>query len=79
MTVLLFFNKCYLHSYCLQTDLINVINKIKDIQNAQITKSAAEKDSELLLISDNYKYIIWGIISLLISIATIKGLRTASS
>jgi hypothetical protein len=55
------------------------VNKIKDIQNAQITKSAAEKDSELLLISDNYKYIIWGIISLLISIATIKGLRTASS
>ena len=55
------------------------VNKIKDIQNAQITKSAAEKDSELLLISDNYRYIIWGIISLMISIATIKGLRTASS
>jgi hypothetical protein len=55
------------------------VDKIKDIQNAQITKSAAEKDSELLLISDNYRYIIWGIISLMISIATIKGLRTASS
>jgi hypothetical protein len=54
-------------------------DKIKDIQNAQITKSAAEKDSDLLLISDNYRYIIWGIVSLLLSIAAIKGLRVASS
>ena len=54
-------------------------DKIQDIENAQITKKAAEKDSELLLISDNYKYVIWGIISLLLSIATIKGLRVASS
>jgi hypothetical protein len=54
-------------------------DKIQDIENAQITKSAAEKDSELLLVSDNYKYVIWGIVSLLLSIATIKGLRVASS
>jgi hypothetical protein len=55
------------------------VNKIQEIQNAQITKSAAEKDSELLLISDNYKYVIWGIVSLLLSIAAIKGLRSVSS
>lgn len=54
------------------------VNKIKDIQNAQITKSAAEKDSEMLVVSDNYRYIIMGIISLILSIATIKGLRMAS-
>lgn len=55
------------------------VDKIQDIENAQITKSAAEKDSELLLISDNYRYVIWGIVSLLLSIAAIKGMRMASS
>jgi len=55
------------------------VNKIQDIQNAQITKLAAEKDSELLLISDNYRYVILGIVSLLLSIAAIKGLRSVSS
>ena len=54
-------------------------DKIQDIENAQITKSAAEKDSELLLISDNYRYVILGIVSLLLSIAAIKGMRMASS
>jgi hypothetical protein len=57
----------------------NVVKEIDRIKNSQITKSASEKDSELLLVSDNYKYVIWGIISLLISMATIKGLRMASS
>jgi hypothetical protein len=55
------------------------VDKIQDIENSQITKSAAEKDSELLLISDNYRYVIWGIVSLLLSIAAIKGMRMASS
>ena len=55
------------------------VDKIQDIENAQITKSAAEKDSELLLVSDNYRYVIWGIVSLLLSIAAIKGMRMASS
>ena len=54
-------------------------DQIQDIENSQITKSAAEKDSELLLISDNYRYVIWGIVSLLLSIAAIKGMRMASS
>ena len=53
---------------------IQLITKYK---NSQITKSAAEKDSELLLISNNYKYVRWGIGSLLLSIATIKVLRVA--
>ena len=55
------------------------LNEIERIKNQQITKSATEKDSELLLISDNYRYIILGIVSLMISLATIKGLRMASS
>jgi hypothetical protein len=53
-------------------------DKIQSIKNAQITKSAVEKDSDLLLISDNYRYVTWGIVSLLLSIAAIKGLRAAS-
>ena len=53
-------------------------DKIQSIKNAQITKSAVEKDSDLLLISDNYRYVMWGIVSLLLSIAVIKGLRAAS-
>ena len=60
-------------------DTKKATDNIQAIQNQQITKSAAEKDSELLLVSDNYRYVIWGIVSLLLSIATIKGLRTASS
>jgi hypothetical protein len=53
-------------------------DKIQSIKNAQITKSAVEKDSDLLLISDNYRYVTWGIVSLLLSIAAIKGLRATS-
>ena len=59
-------------------DTKKATDNIRSIQNSQITKSAVEKDSELLLISDNYKYVTWGIISLLLSIATIKGLRVVS-
>jgi hypothetical protein len=62
------------------SDITKMTNdQIQDIENAQITKSAAEKDSELLLVSDNYSYIILGIVSLLLSIAAIKGMRMASS
>jgi hypothetical protein len=61
-------------------DITKMTNdQIQDIENAQITKSAAEKDSELLLVSDNYSYVILGIVSLLLSIAAIKGMRMASS
>ena len=44
-----------------------------------LTNVAAKDNTELLLISDNYKYIIWGIITLLLSIGTIKALRAGSS
>jgi hypothetical protein len=70
-------NRSKAKAYDNKTKMTN--DKIKDIENAQITKSAAEKDSELLLVSDNYKYVILGIVSLLLSIVTIKGLRIASS
>lgn len=59
---------------------------IQDVDNAieikeenAITKVAAKDNTELLLISDNYKYIIWGIITLLLSIGAIKALRIGSS
>ena len=51
------------------------IDKYIDSNN---TTTAAVTDTELLLISDNYNYVIWGIITILISIATIKSFRNAS-
>lgn len=51
------------------------IDKYIDSNN---TSTAAVTDTELLLISDNYKYAIWGIITILISMAAIKTFRNAS-
>ena len=58
---------------------------IKDVDTAietkeenALTKVAAKDDTDLILLSDNYKYIIWGIITLLLSIGAIKALRIGS-
>lgn len=51
------------------------IDKYIDSNN---TTKAVVTDTELLLISDNYKYAIWGIITILISMAAIKTFRNAS-
>jgi hypothetical protein len=61
-------------------DVIQDVNKaIKKEENKSISKVAAKDNTELILVSDNYKYIIWGIVTLLLSIAAIKALRVGSS
>jgi hypothetical protein len=57
----------------------NIKKKIGDVENTITTTKAAETDSELLSISDNYTYILWGIITVLISIGTIKAFRVGTS
>ena len=61
-------------------DVIQDVNKaIKMEENKTISKVAAKDNTELILVSDNYKYIIWGIVTLLLSMAAIKALRVGSS
>ena len=50
------------------------IDKYVDLNN---TSTATVTDTELLLISDNYRYVLWGIVTVLISMATIKTFRNA--
>jgi hypothetical protein len=57
----------------------NIKKKIGEIENTVVTTKAAETDSELLSINDNYRYILWGIITVLISIGTIKAFRVGTS
>ena len=51
------------------------IDKYIDSNN---TSTATVTDTELLLISDNYKYVLWGIITIILSMAAIKTFRNAS-
>ena len=61
-------------------DVIQDVDKKMEIAELNaLTNVAAKDNTELILISDNYKYIIWGIITLLLSIGTIKALRAGSS
>ena len=61
-------------------DVIQDVNKaIKKEENKTISTVASKDNTELILVSDNYKYIIWGIVTLLLSIAAIKALRVGSS
>lgn len=57
----------------------NIKKKIGEVENTVVTTKAAETDSELLSINDNYRYILWGIITVLISIGTIKAFRVGTS
>lgn len=51
------------------------IDKYIDSNN---TSTATVTDTELLLISDNYKYVLWGIITIILSMTAIKTFRNAS-
>jgi hypothetical protein len=57
----------------------DVDKKMETAEMNALTNVAAKDNTELILISDNYKYIIWGIITLLLSIGAIKALRVGSS
>ena len=57
----------------------DVDKKMEKAEMNVLTNVAAKDNTELILISDNYKYIIWGIVTLLLSIGAIKALRAGSS
>jgi hypothetical protein len=57
----------------------DVDKKMEKAEMNALTNVAAKDNTELILISDNYKYIIWGIVTLLLSIGAIKALRAGSS
>ena len=52
--------------------------KIDKYEESNNTSTATVTDTELLLVSDNYKYVLWSIVTVLISIAAIKTFRGAS-
>lgn len=65
----------------IETRLANqdaVKQKIDKYEESNNTSTATVTDTELLLVSDNYKYVLWSIVTVLISIAAIKTFRGAS-
>jgi hypothetical protein len=65
----------------IETGLANqdaVKKKIDKYEESNNTSMATVTDTELLLVSDNYKYVLWSIVTVLISIAAIKTFRGAS-
>ena len=65
----------------IETGLANqdaVKRKIDKYEESNNTSTATVTDTELLLVSDNYKYVLWSIVTVLISIAAIKTFRGAS-
>ena len=52
--------------------------KIDKYVESNNTSTATVTDTELLLISDNYRYVLWGIATLVVSMAAIKTFRNAS-
>ena len=53
----------------------NLIDKYED---SNITNNATVSDTELLLVSDNYKYVLWSIVTVIAGIAAIKSFRSAA-
>lgn len=65
----------------METGLANqnaVKQKIDKYKESNNTSTATVTDTELLLVSDNYKYVLWSIVTVLISIAAVKTFRGAS-
>jgi hypothetical protein len=55
-----------------------VKKQIDKYEESNITNTATVSDTELLLVSDNYKYVLWSIVTVIAGIAAIKTFRTAS-
>ena len=55
-----------------------VKRKIDKYEESNNTSTATVSDTELLLVSDNYKYILWSIVTVMVSISAIKIFRGAS-
>jgi hypothetical protein len=55
-----------------------VKRKIDKYEESNNTSAATVTDTELLLVSDNYKYVLWSIVTVLVGIGAIKTFRGAS-
>lgn len=56
----------------------NIKKKIDKYEESNITNTATVSDTEMLLISDNYKYVIWSIVTVIAGVAAIKTFRSTS-
>ena len=68
-------------STAIETGLANqdaVKRKIDKYEESNNTSTATVTDTELLLVSDNYKYVLWSIVTVLVGIGAIKTFRGAS-
>ena len=54
-----------------------VKKQIDKYEESNITNTATVSDTELLLVSDNYKYALWSIVTVIAGIAAIKTFRNA--
>ena len=55
-----------------------VKKQIDKYEESNITSTATVTDTELLLVSDNYQYVLWSIVTVLVGIAAIKTFRGAA-
>ena len=56
----------------------DVKKKIDKYEESNITNTATVSDTEMLLVSDNYKYVIWSIVTVIAGVAAIKTFRSTS-
>ena len=52
--------------------------KIDKYEESNITNTATVSDTEMLLVSDNYKYALWSIVTVVAGVVAIKTFRSAS-
>jgi hypothetical protein len=55
-----------------------VKQKIDKYEDSNITNTATVSDTELMLVSDNYQYVLWSIVTVVAGIAAIKSFRSTS-
>jgi hypothetical protein len=55
-----------------------VKRQIDKYDESNITNTATVSDTELLLVSDNYQYVLWSIVTVVAGIAAIKSFRSTS-
>jgi hypothetical protein len=53
-----------------------VKKQIDKYDDSNITNTATVTDTELLLVSDNYSYVLWSIVTVVAGIVAIKSFRT---
>ena len=55
-----------------------VKKQIDKYDESNITSTATVSDTEMLLVSDNYRYVLWSLVTVLVGIAAIKTFRGAA-